>query len=205
MNFIEIKEHTLISDKLKDKDLIIVDLGACLGEFTNHMDKNFKVKKSIMVEANPTNYNKIVKKDNFVIYNRFISDKDGEIIDFMEDPNSPYNGTNMFKYFRGIKHQIPTISLETIMIDNDIDFIDILKIDIEGEEYNFLSKLDESFLSKVGQITVEFHDFLDDSLKPKSIEVVNRIASMGFSYINKSTTYLRGSNYYDVLFFKKEI
>lgn len=204
MNFIEIKEHTLISDRLINKELVIVDLGACLGEFTNYINDNYNLKKSVMIEANPTNFNKIDKKENFVLYNRFISNTDDVLIDFLEDPNSPYNGTNMFNYFRGIRHQIPTISLKTIMVENNIDHIDILKIDIEGEEYNFLSNLDEETASKIDQITVEFHDFLDDSLKQKSIDVVKKISDMGFDYINKSTTYLRGSNYYDVLFYKKK-
>jgi hypothetical protein len=57
-----IKEHTFF-DELLNEDIIIVDLGACMGEFTNEMNKLYKVKKSIMVEANPTNFYKLENKE----------------------------------------------------------------------------------------------------------------------------------------------
>jgi len=197
----EIKEHTFFDNYLR-KEINIVDLGACQGEFTDELNTLYNVKKAILVEANPTNFSKLKNLPNYILYNKAISSSDNEIIEFFEDPNSPYNGSKDFNYFEGIKHSIESITLETICKDNDIDFIDILKIDIEGAEYDVLENLTDSFFDKIGQITVEFHDFVDPQLKPRTIKLVERLKSLGFSYITKSINHMHGSDFYDVLFFR---
>lgn len=197
----EIKEHTFFDDYFR-KEINVVDLGACRGEFIDEINSLYNVKKAILVEANPTNFFQLKDLSNYVLYNKAISFKDKDFIEFFEDPNSPYNGSKDFNYFNGIKHSIETISLETICNENNIDFIDILKIDIEGAEYDVLENLPDSFFDRIGQITVEFHDFVDPELKPRTLKIVEKINSLGFSHIAKSSKYMHGSDYYDVLFYR---
>lgn len=197
----EIKEHTFFDNFLR-KEINVVDLGACRGEFINEINNLYNIKKAILVEANPTNFAQLKTLPNYVLYNKAISSVNGGKIEFYEDPNSPYNGSKDFNYFNGIKHQIETINLETLCKDNDIDFIDILKIDIEGAEYDVLENLSDSFFNKIGQITIEFHDFVNPELKPRTKQIVERIKSLGFSYIAKPISYMNGSDFYDVLFFR---
>lgn len=197
----EIKEHTFFDNYLR-KEINIIDLGACTGEFTDELNTLYNVKKAILVEANPTNFSQLKNSPNYILYNKAISSTNGEVIEFNEDPNSPYNGSKDFNYFDGIKHQIETVNLETLCKDNDIDFIDILKIDIEGAEYDVLETLSDSFFNKIGQITVEFHDFVNPELKPRTIKIVERLKSLGFSYVSKSINHMCGSDFYDVLFFR---
>jgi hypothetical protein len=102
-----IKEHTFF-DELFNDEIIIIDLGACKGEFIDEMNKIFKIKKAILVEANPTNFKLLESKENYVLYNKAITNKSNEIIDFYEDINSPYNGSKIFNYFNGTKHEIKT-------------------------------------------------------------------------------------------------
>lgn len=197
----EIKEHTFFEDLLKE-EVTIIDLGACRGEFINEINKNYKVKKAILVEPNPTNFRLLVKEKNYVLYNNLISDKEGESIKFWEDPNSPYNGSTLFNYFNGIEHEIKSISLDRIITDNNIDYIDILKIDIEGSEYDLLENISPDVLEKVRQITVEFHDFIDPNLKIKTKNILSKIESFGFKRISKPINYKFNSDDYDVLFYK---
>ncbi len=51
--------------------------------------------------------------------------------------------------------QIDTLSLATVMAKFDIDFIDILKVDIEGGEFDLVDTLDHC-LPKVGCVMIEF-------------------------------------------------
>jgi len=197
----EIKEHTFFDDYF-GKEINIIDLGACRGEFIDEINSLYGVKKAILVEANPTNFSQLKDLPNYVLYNKAISSKDNEIIEFFEDPTSPYNGSKDFNYFNGIKHSIKTISLETLCKENNIDFIDILKIDIEGAEYDVLENIPDSFFDKIGQITVEFHDFVDPELKPRTVEIVKRMNDLGFSHIAKPIKHMHGSDYYDVLFYR---
>lgn len=197
-----IKEHTFF-DELFNEEIVVIDLGACRGEFIDELNKQYKIKKAILVEANPTNFKNLIKNENYTLYNRLVSDKKNEITKFYEDPKSPYNGSNKFNYFDGIEHNINTITLEEIIEENNLDYIDILKIDIEGSEYDVIPSISEEILSKIKQITIEFHDFIDNNLKEKTQKIIDRLENLGFSRISKPINYMNNSNNYDVLFYKK--
>lgn len=197
-----IKEHTFIENLLDNKDIVIIDLGSCRGEFINEMNNLYNIKKAILVEPNPSNFIHLEEKENYVLYNKLVSSKDNEIFDFYEDVKSPYNGSIIFNYFNGKIHKIETISLNRIVIENNIEKIDLLKIDIEGSEYDVLENIDESLLKIISQITVEFHDFIDPKLKEKTNKIINKIESLGFKRISNPIKYMYNSDNYDVLFYK---
>ena len=197
-----IKEHTFLDELLND-EIVVVDLGACKGEFINELEIFFKIKKAVLVEANPTNFKTLPNKDNYTLYNMVVSKNNDEVISFYEDLNSPYNGSKMFNYFNGVEHKIKTITLESLMEKNNIDYIDILKIDIEGSEYEILPNISDECYSKIKQITVEFHDFIDNKLKFKTQEIISKLENLGFQRISKGINYMNNSDNYDVLFYKK--
>lgn len=196
-----IMEHTFFDDLLND-EIVVIDLGACKGEFINTIEKEYKVKKAILVEANPTNFNHLIPKDNFILYNRVISNKSNEIVDFYEDPKSPYNGSKIFNYFQGINHKIETISLVDIINDNKITYVDLLKIDIEGSEYEIMLDISDEIYNIINQITIEFHDFVDSELKKETEKIINKLENLGFKRISKPIQHMNNSNNYDVLFYK---
>ena len=204
MKLLNIKEHTFIDKGFEENKPIIIDLGACLGEFTLSVSEIFGgIEKSVLIEANPTNFNQIKSIPNSIKLNAFVSPDSEGFQKFREDPNSPYNGTSFFDYFDGaIQHEIKRISIEQILNDYNIERVDILKIDIEGAEYELLENLDSTILEKIDQITVEFHDFLDPMLKKRTENLVQRIKSFGYSVINNKIDYKHGSEYYDTLFYK---
>ena len=197
-----IKEHTFFDDLLND-EIVVVDLGACKGEFINELENFFKIKKAILVEANPTNFRQLIQKENYVLYNNVISTNSDEVISFYEDVNSPYNGSKNFNYFNGVEHKIKSVNLEDILSINNIDYVDILKVDIEGSEYDIMPNISDSCYSKIKQITIEFHDFIDPNLKIKTDEIIKKIEGLGFNRISKGINYLNNSDNYDVLFYKK--
>lgn len=205
MNKIVISEHTLIDDFLKDKPLMVIDLGACLGEFTLEINNRYNLKKSILIEPNPTNFKKLPEKENFLSINKAVYIESNKTLLFKEDTASPYNGSAVFDTFPQTSkdHLIQTICLKDIveMVDTT-ENIDILKIDIEGSEYIVLENADDEDLLKFNQICIEFHDFIDPSFKHKNEIIENRFKSLGFSVIKNSLNYKHGSDYYDTLFYK---
>ena len=54
--------------------------------------------------------------------------------------------------------QVETIDISTLIEDNDIDVVDILKVDIEGAEKTLFEKNYESWLPKTRCVIVELHD-----------------------------------------------
>lgn len=205
MNEIIIKEHTVLQHFLVDRELTVIDLGACLGEFTNELESYYPIKKAILVEPSITNYNKIQPRQNYVLLNKIASSVTDQTVTFTEDVDSPYNGSVVFNYFNNAKeYTIKTTSLRSLIeLMNSDDDIDILKIDIEGAEYDILLNASDVDLMKFRQITVEFHDFVDGRFKVDNKAVEARLRSLGFDVIKKGTDYKEGSDYYDTLFYRK--
>ena len=70
-------------------------------------------------------------------------------------------------------------SLKDIMYDHNHIKIDVLKLDIEGYEYELLESINFSKL-QVNQILIEFHErFLPDG-KAKTLKIINILSSYGF-------------------------
>lgn len=207
---IEISEHSLDESFLAHKKLKILDLGACLGEFSSGIKKFFDIEVAVLVEANPTNFKKINQSDNFIILNEAVFHKDDEeYILFNEDVQSPYNGSIIFNHFQAsiIVHKIKTTTLKKLISLfhlNDGEYIDILKIDIEGGEYELLLNSSKEELSKFKQITIEFHDFINPELRKLNDIVISKIQSFGFELKScKPASFGHGSNHYDTLFINK--
>jgi FkbM family methyltransferase len=196
-----IMEHTFF-DELFNDEIIVIDLGACKGEFISELSKQYKIKKAVLVEANPNNFKLLGNDENYILYNNIINNKNDDTQIFYEDINSPYNGSNVFNYFNGIRHEIKTITLDEILIQNNIDYVDILKIDIEGSEYDVLPSISNEIYDKIRQITVEFHDFIDDELKLKTESIITKLKSFGFLVKSKPIVYMKNSQNYDVIFYK---
>jgi hypothetical protein len=75
-----------------------------------------------------------------------------------------------------------------------------LKVDIEGAEISVFESLSDSELLSFRQITVEFHEFLDDSLKYATYKTISRIRRLGFKMIVTST-----EKFSEVLFLRMDI
>jgi FkbM family methyltransferase len=77
----------------------------------------------------------------------------------------------------------------------DIQLVDLLKVDTEGAEIPIFDSASDELLLRCQQITVEFHDFLDETLASDVTRVCRRLEGIGFDRINFSK-FTRG----DVLF-----
>jgi FkbM family methyltransferase len=64
--------------------------------------------------------------------------------------------------------------------------IELIKMDIEGEEVPVLRDASPELLQRVVQLTVEFHDFLDRTSTPAIVAVIKKMQSLGFLAIKFS-------------------
>jgi Methyltransferase FkbM domain len=58
--------------------------------------------------------------------------------------------------------------------------IEVLKMDIEGAELEVIDSLDDEFFRNIGQITIEFHDFLGYATAQAVAQRVTRLINIGF-------------------------
>ncbi len=209
MREIVIKEHTLDTSLIDgNRPLKVIDLGACQGEFTNALALLFPMAYAMLVEPNPTNFAKIVPHpaiQRYGLCTRPVAGISNQQVDFIEDVDSPYNGTTKYGWFTNqVVHKLVTISLADLLTDAPEGPLDILKVDVEGSEYDILLNTPPEVLQRFTQITVEFHDFLDPTVRPQNAIVIARMHSLGFEHVSKPINYMHGSDNYDTLFYKPQ-
>jgi FkbM family methyltransferase len=83
---------------------------------------------------------------------------------------------------------LTTTTLQRICAEHAAAEIDLVKLDVEGAEYDILLNAPADLLARVRQISVEFHDFLD-ALKGRGLteKVVERLAGLDFLPLKCST------------------
>ncbi len=78
--------------------------------------------------------------------------------------------------------------------------IELIKMDIEGEEVPVLLEADAALFERVAQMTVEFHDFLDPASLPQIRKTIARIQCLGFFAVRMSW-----HSYGDMLFINEKL
>ena len=80
--------------------------------------------------------------------------------------------------------KVKLVTLEDIFSLYRIEKIDLLKVDIEGEEWNLFESFSKHDFVRIKQISVEFHDLLDPALREKSercIKLLNHLDILLFT------------------------
>lgn len=140
---------------------LVVDIGAHIGGYSVKAAKLGA--RVIAYEASPRNYELLVK--NLVInecskvktYNVAVASKDGKIELNLDPKWTAQNSIYPVPYLRE-KISIPCVNLNTVFTRDGLKRIDVLKLDVEGAEYDILLNSRSSYLKKVRRIIIEFHE-----------------------------------------------
>jgi len=178
----QICNHTFCAELLNEKS-VVVDLGANQGSFLLGVVK-LKNCRCIGVEPNPELAKHLVSY-GFEVHNCAISREVGEAVLNI--------GTNLEASSLGgisndaLARQVTVRTTDFMSWARSIrlDAIDLLKVDIEGEEIHVLESIPDSFLSRVGQLTVEFHDFAGVPIG-KIKNTIRRFDKLGFFVVRFS-------------------
>lgn len=176
-----IRGHLVLFRDL-NQDSIVVDLGANTGSFSFEISKAIR-NTCYAVEPVFESFSKI-NQENVVALNYAISNIDMPVDLFIS--NNPeassviHNFENRWGQIKKIKVEGITFKtlLNKLKIENKV--IDILKIDIEGAELEFIDSLTEDVVKNVKQITIEFHDWLDEKLCERTDSAINKLMAFGF-------------------------
>lgn len=169
----EHKERHFVSNLHQEGENTIIDVGANIGHYTNLLAKKYPNKKVYAIEASPKIFQnlqlncKLNQLENVIFYNRAISNVDNQIIDFFERGclstiNKQFLKDWLIsdKYIKKIK--INTMTLDHLIKTENLFQIDLLKIDIEGEELKALLGAQESLKSnKIKNLVIEYHRHSD--------------------------------------------
>ena len=133
----------------KNRAITFFDIGANVGHFSTSMAAEYRIKKAILAEPVsrliPILEEKFSDKSVFKILNVAISDSAGEV-DFYLDEDAHFISSLLridnkgeelvYMNFRDpVLTKVLTLTLDQIMIQQQLEAIDLLKIDVQGAEH----------------------------------------------------------------------
>lgn len=160
MDHNDLKNIEYIKDYLTENS-VVVDVGAHTGGYTDFfLSKLNEFGKIYCVELNPQNFKTLTNKysnySNVFLYNKAVSDVDGQINYYEGTDSYTYNiiGHDMNLNKNNIIGLIDSIRLDTLLRDEKE--IDLVKIDVEGAEYSVLRGLGK-VVDNIKNILLECH------------------------------------------------
>lgn len=140
---------------------VIIDCGANIGLTSVFWKNKYPASKIISIEPEKNNFEILSKNmgnyDNTVLYNNGIWNKAARLK--IVDPGLGEWGFMVQETEEEID-AIRAVSIKDIMLQNDIETIDILKIDIEGSEKELFESDYDYWLPRTKVIIIELHDRL---------------------------------------------
>jgi FkbM family methyltransferase len=180
--------HTFLLDLIRPNG-VIFDFGVNYGGFSDMAAA--LCDRVIGFEPNPYwRENKIALPKNVTVLDKAIASKAGIRSFYLDHKGGPKSSLQP-------KEGMQTVDVEAITLEDALALqpsgrIELIKIDIEGEELAILQNASEETLRRIVQITVEFEDYhKEDEIH----SVIQRIKSIGFWAVKFSWR-----NYGDVLF-----
>lgn len=164
-----------------DRDTVVVDAGAHRGEFSRALADRFGC-RCYLIEANSQLADALTRQNEFPgVLSAALGAEDGHASFYVREN---LEASSMFD--RGAvplaATDIEVVSLPTMMRRHGITRIDVLKLDIEGAEFDLLTHCPDDIITAIGQITVEFHDF-QRAFQGRGLYqgVRRRLRSLGFA------------------------
>ena len=149
-----------------NKNSIVFDLGGYVGDFANKINSKYGCKVYIF-EPHPKFYDTCVERfknnDDVIPLNYGLSDTEGKFLLSNSVDGSSFSNPNL-KNTKGISCKVKEF-LST-MNDLEVKEVALLKINIEGVEYQLLNHLaNKDSLDLVKEYQIQFHNFIKDSVQ----------------------------------------
>jgi FkbM family methyltransferase len=179
-NLTRVRGHTIWTPLLGPQS-VVIDAGAHRGEFSSALTKLFDC-RCILIEANPRLASQLAFHGPSEVVNAALAVTDGMARFFFRE-NMEAGGIVARDADEVCETaEIGTISLSGLMRRYNLGQIELLKLDIEGAEFELLARAPGNLLKAVAQITVEFHDFLTEFRGRGFFEAARkRLTALGFA------------------------
>lgn len=192
------RDHTVYVPFLRP-DSVVVDLGANVGEFSQQIVDRFGC-RAYAVEPHPELFRRIPEQPRIKKLNVCITEHKGTVPFYIA--RHP-EGSSVYPFLTQMQRTISVQGLPWHQLKKRIGagIVDLLKVDIEGAEIPLLDSMSEVALGNIKQISVEFHDFLQDHIRARDVHrIQRRLEKSGFVSINVNG----GGDHMDMLFVNKK-
>jgi FkbM family methyltransferase len=161
--------------KFTNKPSIVIDGGANIGLFTIKIKNEFPDAKIISIEPDPDNFKllqkNVSKYDNIFLENSGIWFKDTKLKVYDKFDSGKWG---MVVEEDLVDGSISAISMKSLMDKYSLDYIDVLKLDIETSEKQLFSENYEDWLPKVKTIIIELHDWMEKGTSKPFFTAINK-------------------------------
>ena len=175
--------HTFLAGPLSP-NATVVDLGSSTAAFARGLAEQFGC-TCYVAEAASANFDRIPESHAVRKYHRAIGGLDGPVElmiaedEFHWGSLAPVGDT---KY--GGSEEVAGVTLQSFFAETGVTAPDLVKVDIEGAEIAMFASAPDAILQRIGQLTVEFHDFMEPdnaSLIAEVAVVKERLGRLGFN------------------------
>ena len=197
------------SEKLMAKlpsNPLVIDVGANAGFFNVLLFSKLKTAQVFAYEPLPSNiqlFQKTIKRNtamkNIELIQAAVTGSPKDSIElYTEDTQDNTVVSSVFAGFNKLnqkKISVPAQSLATIIEKNDLEKVDLLKLDCEGSEYDIIYNTDASVLKKVNMMVIEVHQIDEEKNNLNSLDEYLRL----LGYQTRSMPVQEGSFYMEAL------
>ena len=205
--FVNYREF-FVYDRYKDFNLEgcenVIDAGASVGLFTQYM-LNKGAKQVASVECDDRSivalFSNFIGNPKIKIIGMALSDTDGEKELYWKEDNPLVNSLDINNSEFSTQDNpnsktVKTTTLETLISNLNWDQIDLLKIDIEGSEWDVINTTPDDTFQSIDKILLEYH-----WSKGRLQSIISRLQSLGFKHMFESG--YNGSEENGTVFFSK--
>ena len=204
-------EAKIIKILKNEKNLVVFDVGCFRGVFTKNIlkltdrkkikfylfdiNKNTKKYISNLILSRNISYNKValINKNGTAEYNyNSFFESSGSSLSplFRNDAKWISSRKFLLKILlqstkNYVKYRVPTLTLDTFVKKKRIKSIDLLKVDIDGSEYEFLQGAKVTLKeNKIKVILIEIND-KKKNYKKKEKKIINFLKKRNFTFLKK--------------------
>ena len=178
------ENHTFVTDLLPANP-VVIDLGGNQGNFSRNIMAAFPGARAFIVEPHPDLAAGIEKRRIGKVLEAAVAGRGGETRFFI-NPKRCATLLDTIREEGAHEVVVRTVTLADVFTWAQIQIVDLLKVDIEGSELEMFETSSDDLLRCIGQITIEFHDFLDKEQLPGVKNTIHRLGQLGFLYVNLS-------------------
>lgn len=166
--------HILDLDMLSENP-VIIDAGANIGGYIDVLKKLNINPKIIALECSRTNFVKLTEGsyNDVKLLNVALGGENGTATfsEFIGKPKG--DGTNKYHKWGNIsgnfeqvlkdkstinRYEVNVVTVERVIRENNLNYVDFLKMDIEGAEYEVIHNMSQETADKIKQISMETHN-----------------------------------------------
>jgi|GEM_PF-1073781 len=162
---------------------VFFDVGANVGNYTLTLAKD--ATKIFSFEASPSNARILesfinrTRLSNIELINVAVKDKSGNTISIFISPDATGNYSQFFDYGHG-SETVTSISLDDFISKRNIDKVDVIKMDIEGGEFDAIRGAEKLINRDHPLLLVEFNSSIADYAGWKLQDLYDYIVSFGY-------------------------